>query len=504
MNLLVVIVNFRSAKLTSDALQSLIPELGPVPAAHVVVVDNASGDDSMATLSRFLDDTPRLTGKVTLVAAPKNGGFSYGNNLGIQHWLGNNPAPEYVLLLNPDTVVRPGALRELLQFMDRHPDIGIAGSRLEDPDGTPQRSAFRFPSLPSEFEGSINLGPVSRLLARWIVAPPVSDVSCPADWVAGASMIIRWNVFDRIGFLDEEYFMYFEEVDFCLQAKRAGWPCWYVPTSHVVHLVGQVSQVTDPKLRRKRRPRYWFDSRRRFFLKNYGPATAASADALHLLGYVLYRTRMFVQRKPISTPLRFGRDLLRNGVFLRGVKFVDRKQQRPSLLQQIREDWQAHGRDWTKPGFQAVAVHRFGNWRMGIRKKIVRAPATLLYNNLFRFVRNVYGIELPYTTRLGRRVVIEHQGDIVFHGNAVVGDDCIIRQGVTLGNRRLDRPFDAPHLGAKVNIGAGAKILGAVTIGDHANVGANAVVCDDVDANATVVGIPARPISTARTRAASG
>jgi serine O-acetyltransferase len=173
---------------------------------------------------------------------------------------------------------------------------------------------------------------------------------------------------------------------------------------------------------------------------------------------------------------------------------MDRAQEKTSLLRQIAEDWRAHGRDWTRPGFQAVAVHRFGNWRTGIKQKLVRAPATLLYNNMYRFVRNFYGIELPWTTTLGRRVVIEHQGAIVIHGRAVIGDDCIIRHGVTLGNRHLNHPANAPHLGVGVNVGAGAKILGAVTVGDKANVGANAVVTSDVAANTTVVGIPARPL----------
>jgi serine O-acetyltransferase len=163
-----------------------------------------------------------------------------------------------------------------------------------------------------------------------------------------------------------------------------------------------------------------------------------------------------------------------------------------SLWQQIKEDWIAHGRDWTKPGFRAVAVHRFGVWRMGIEPKLLRAPFSILYRAMFRHVRNVYGIELPYTVQLGRRVIIEHQGAIVIHGQTVIGDDSVIRQGVTIGNRYLDRPMEAPRLGKRVNVGAGAKILGAVTLGDDANVGANAVVLKDVPAGKTAVGIPAK------------
>jgi serine acetyltransferase/GT2 family glycosyltransferase len=167
------------------------------------------------------------------------------------------------------------------------------------------------------------------------------------------------------------------------------------------------------------------------------------------------------------------------------------------LWQQIQEDWLAHGKDWTKPGFRAIAVYRFGVWRMGVEPKLLRAPLSVIYRSLFRFVRNVYGIELPYSAQLGRRVIIEHQGGIVIHGSSILGDDCIIRQGVTLGNRYIDRPLAAPKLGKRVNIGAGAKLLGDIVLGDDANVGANAVVLIDVPAGRTAVGIPAKllPIS---------
>lgn len=164
----------------------------------------------------------------------------------------------------------------------------------------------------------------------------------------------------------------------------------------------------------------------------------------------------------------------------------------PGLWALIREDLCAHGGDWTRPGFRAVAVCRFGAWRMTIQSKLLRAPFSILYRMLFRHVRNVYGIELPYTVKLGRRVVFEHQHGIIIHGEAAIGDDSIIRQGVTLGNRRLDAPRDAPALGARVNVGAGAKILGGVRVGDDAVIGANAVVLCDVPSGALAVGVPAQ------------
>lgn len=168
------------------------------------------------------------------------------------------------------------------------------------------------------------------------------------------------------------------------------------------------------------------------------------------------------------------------------------------LWQQLKEDWIAHGRDWTKPGFRAVAVQRFGVWRMKIEPKLLRAPFSVFYRALYRKIRNNYGIELPYTVELGRRVIIEHQGAIVIHGNSTIGDDTIIRQGVTLGNRYLDRPFEAPKLGARVNVGAGAKIFGNVSVGDDANIGANAVVLCNIPAGVTAVGIPAKILTSCK------
>jgi serine O-acetyltransferase len=167
----------------------------------------------------------------------------------------------------------------------------------------------------------------------------------------------------------------------------------------------------------------------------------------------------------------------------------------PGLWELIKEDWVAHGRDWTKPGFRATAIHRFGVWRMTLHPKLLRAPFSIFYRSCYRRIRNNYGIDLPYSVQLGRRVVIEHCGAIVIHGNSRIGDDCIIRQGVTIGIRSLDRPLDAPELGTRVDIGAGAKILGKVRIGDRVQIGANAVVLRDLPSGATAVGIPARIVS---------
>jgi GT2 family glycosyltransferase len=315
-NLLVIIVNYRTADLTVDALASLEPEMTGVAPAQVVVVDNDSGDGSFERISACIA-AKNWESWASVLAAGRNGGFASGNNFGRARALGRWSAPKYVHLLNPDTVVRPGALTALVAFMDAHAAVGIAGSRLEDAAGVPQRSAFRFPSVLSELEAAARLGPLSRLLTRWVVAPPISETACESDWVSGASMIVRREVFDTVGALDERYFMYYEEVDFTWRARRAGWKCWYVPASRVVHLAGRSSGVTDPRQTRRRRPDYWFDSRRRYMLTHLGRRGAVLADLACAVGHVTLLARCAIERRQSDTPDRFLRDFARHSVLLK-------------------------------------------------------------------------------------------------------------------------------------------------------------------------------------------
>src|SRR5579864_1052924 len=255
MRLLVVIVSYRVAHLTIDCLRSLAEEIGTMPGVHVAVCENGSGGDSAQRIQHAIDENS-WNGWCTLTAVYPNLGFTGGNNIILRAALQSHDKPQYVLLLNADTIVHKNAVRVLLHFMDDHPHVGIAGSRLEFPDGTPQRSAFRFHSAWSEFESSIRLGLVSRVLSRWKVALPVPHQSCEVDAVAGACMIIRPEVFQDIGILDEGYYTHYEDVDFCYNARKAGWPTWYVPESRITHLVGQSTGLTvkNPK----RFPPYFF------------------------------------------------------------------------------------------------------------------------------------------------------------------------------------------------------------------------------------------------------
>jgi N-acetylglucosaminyl-diphospho-decaprenol L-rhamnosyltransferase len=309
----IAIVTYRSADLTIDCLSSIEAERA-TPGIHirVIVVDNASGDAEL--IARAIDKHDWWSW-VTLVTAPKNGGFAYGNNLAIQYAMSGGQ-PQYVHLLNPDTVVRKGAIGELVGFLEAHPDVGIAGSSFENLDGSPWPIAFRFPSLLSEFESGLQFGLATYVLQRWVVPQTMTQVPQPIDWIPGASMMIRRNVFDRIGGFDETYFLYFEETDLCLRAKRAGFSTWYVPASRVMHILGQSTNVSNPKQVPQRLPTYVFESRRRYFVANHGANYAMIADIVALLAHGLGSfKRMALGRRHIPY---FLPDLLRHSVLWPG------------------------------------------------------------------------------------------------------------------------------------------------------------------------------------------
>jgi serine O-acetyltransferase len=162
------------------------------------------------------------------------------------------------------------------------------------------------------------------------------------------------------------------------------------------------------------------------------------------------------------------------------------------LLALLREDLRTHDNHLCEQGFWAIAVHRFGNWRMGLPKPI-RAPMTIAYRFLYKWVEWTCGISLPYTVRLGRRVRIWHHGGIILHARSI-GDDVTIRQNTTFGLICPSRPLEIPTIEDRVDIGCGACVLGNITLGQGSRIGANAVVLSDIPAGATAVGVPARVI----------
>jgi GT2 family glycosyltransferase len=307
----VVMVSYRSGALAVSSLASLARERERVQprgiAVRAVVVDNASGD---ADLIR-----PAIAGEgwgawVDLVLAERNGGFAYGNNVGFRHAYETGRRPDYFFLLNPDTEVRPGAISALVDFLDSQPTAGMAGSSLEGRDGRVWPYAFRFHSMVGEVLRMLELDVLNRALDHHRVLRRMGDQPEEADWFPGAAMMLRSRVVEELGGLDEAYFLYYEETDFCLKMKRAGWTNWYVPASRVMHIAGQSTGVTGANRAGRRLPAYWFESRRRYFEKNFGPRYAMATDAVAMIAHVLGAAKNRLKRGD-ARPSHFLRDLWR-------------------------------------------------------------------------------------------------------------------------------------------------------------------------------------------------
>ncbi|MCA9197685.1 MAG: glycosyltransferase family 2 protein [Planctomycetales bacterium] len=280
---LVVIVNYRTPHDACNTLASIAPEIEKLPNMRVVVADNASGDDSVSQVQQTIEANQWVW--ATVMPLNKNGGFAAGNNAVVRHDLAQNLPFDYVLLLNPDTIVKSHAVLDLVEYLDANPSVGIAGANVSLMDQSPHTAARRLPSPVSEFTSQTRLGIICNALKRFDVSVPIEDsdeVEC--QWVCGAAMMVRREVFEKIGLMDEGYFLYFEEVDFCWRAIEAGFRVVVVPDSHIVHLEGAATGINQTK---QRRGQYWYNSRRRFLLKRYGIAGLLAADVAFVCGRLI-------------------------------------------------------------------------------------------------------------------------------------------------------------------------------------------------------------------------
>lgn len=270
-DLLVSVVSYNTRELLWRCLRALQRSLTSGESqlrTHVVVVDNASSDGSAQMVRDEFPD-------VQLLALDHNSGFAAANNLAMRQ-----DDARYVLLLNSDTEVLGDAPGALVRFMDGHPEAGACGARLLNSDLTFQHSCFRFPTLPMTFfdffplnHRVINSRLNGRYPRRWY------DHAFPIDHPLGACMMVRQETVQQVGVMDEGFFMYCEEVDWCYRIKQAGWKIYYTPDAEIIHHGGQSTrQFAGPMFVQLHR------SRDRFFRKHYGPLYAAVARALVQLG----------------------------------------------------------------------------------------------------------------------------------------------------------------------------------------------------------------------------
>lgn len=268
-DLTVIIVSWNVCSLLRTCLGSLEQQRDTL-SMEVIVVDAASADGSAAMVRA---DFPW----VRLEAQTNNVGFPRGNNIGIRIAAGR-----YLLLLNPDTEAPAGSLRKMVAHLEAHADVGVLGSQLRFPDGTIQSSRRRFPTLATGFFESTWLQPYApaRVLDRYYMRDVPDDAIADVDWVMGACLMTRRQVIDQVGLLDEEYFMYSEELDWCRRIKSAGWRVVYFPDARIIHHEGKSSEqaVTARHINFQR-------AKLRYFRKHHGRPACLTLRLFLLAGY---------------------------------------------------------------------------------------------------------------------------------------------------------------------------------------------------------------------------
>ena len=307
LDLIVSIINYKTGQLTIDCVKSVLADFASDPSnpirGHVVVVDNASGDGSDDLIAEWIAAQPAGT-PVELVRSETNSGFSGGHNQGILAG-----KARFYLVLNSDAVLHIGFCHAILETAMANPKAGLIAPRLEYDDGTQQISCFRLPSPASELIRAAQTGAVTRLLSRFnvpLTMPPAPD---QIGWASFACILLRAEMTEDVGLMDDGYFLYFEDTEYCMRAGRAGWEIIYTPTARAIHFRGGSAPVKALAKARKRLPAYYYASRTRLFYQGYGWPGYVAANLLWYLGRSVALIRRLIG-KPVPPPVeREGQDL---------------------------------------------------------------------------------------------------------------------------------------------------------------------------------------------------
>lgn len=289
-----VVVNYRTPHYAIDCVRSVVQESAGIPDLEVILIDNASGDGSADIMRAGLADLIE-NGFVELMPLEINGGFGWANNQAILKLMERAVPPEFIMLLNPDCTIEQNAVTVLRDEMAAYPHCAVVGSQLFNPDGSWTGSAFRFPTLGREFLRGARVTFLGRLLG---ISPTLitSKSSCEAEWVTGASCMLRTRSLNEVGLFDEGFFLYFEEVELMHRLKTAGWSIRHAPASHVFHIGGASTGLREGKaLTAPSFPLYWFESRRRFFTLAYGRTKAWLASTVWISGSLIGQLVGFIR-----------------------------------------------------------------------------------------------------------------------------------------------------------------------------------------------------------------
>ena len=533
-----VIVSFNTRDVLRECLLSVYREVGSLH-VQVIVVDNASTDESPAMVEREFPE-------VELIRSEINLGFGPANNLGFQSARGR-----YIVLLNSDAFPCQGSLQRSVAHMDANPSAGLGGGRLVGRDGSWQPSARMFPTVFSDLivlSGLAARFPRSRFFGHadrtWANPMEAAEV----DWVPGAYSIIRAEALTAVGFFDPRFFLYFEEVDLCMRIKQKGYSIWYWPDIAVVHIGGESSRtdsfarnVTDrgaarsladakyaallsETLRPGREDRHVGGDclvldvvAAETVEQGSGPTHQRPNVSIHDLDHepsmaryqrwALFSRTAMVKHLTLKAQHLFpGGNHMRRNLKLSFSSLLSSAYQATAVLRRNLRRVHSHALlssdlktplDWSVVVLGSPEVHGTGMIRIGRN--------ALLYPFLHLETEDEGSIDIGDGVVISRGVHIVSRTEITIGNGTMIGEYASIRDANHArmeGLRIRDSGYTAQPItiGKEVWIGRGVAILGGVTIGDGATVGANAVVIDDVPAGATAVGVPARPLGAKTTR----
>ncbi|MEM6635706.1 MAG: glycosyltransferase family 2 protein [Pseudomonadota bacterium] len=294
----VSIINYRTPELTLASVASVLDEAEiSVADLRIAIVDNASNDGSVDAILNWIEARKSDT-QIDLICSQTNSGFSGGHN----HAIAAHKS-DFFLLLNSDATLGSGSIDALLEGMRESPDVGLVGPRIVDEDGASQNGGFRFASPTSELVRGASTGPVTRLLSKSVVALGPEPDPYEIDWISFACVLIRDEMIKRIGPMDEGYFLYFEDAEYCLRAGRAGWKLRFQPVAEVCHLQGASGSAMALSKARRRMPAYFYASRTRFLFQKHGHFGLLLANICWHLGRLLAHLRILVG-KPVPAAHR--------------------------------------------------------------------------------------------------------------------------------------------------------------------------------------------------------
>jgi GT2 family glycosyltransferase len=311
--ILVVIVHFRTLPEVLACLESLAREVVVLPQVKVSLWDNQSADGSVKRI-REVSNERGWDDWLEILESEENLGFGAGNNAVIAPLLESGELADHILLLNPDTVVCPGAIVELVRFQMEHSEADFVGPATSSSDCGPDITAFRFPGLISHIVEGLRFRTFARVFRRWEVAPALRTEPHRCDWVSGGCVLIRRRVFETVGLFDSRFFLYFEEVDLSRRAAKHGFRSWYIPQAEIFHHAGAATGLgragSPPQL-----PAYWFASRQRYFWNHYGRILTYLADMGFVGGRLLWLALAKLSGRRRDDPPRFLRDFVAWNLF---------------------------------------------------------------------------------------------------------------------------------------------------------------------------------------------